>query len=133
MTIRRIGKTDIQFQDPRLARLMLHINRLTEELDHVLAALSEGSEGQVLLKRSSRDFDAIWGAASGGSAGEANTAANVGTGVGIFRDKNGVQLNFRSLLGGAGIDIAITDDEVVITATDSAEQLEPMVIAGVFG
>lgn len=36
-------------------------------------------------------------AASGGGGGEANTASNLGTGVGLFRAKVGVDLTFRSI------------------------------------
>lgn len=133
MTRRVLGKTDIRFDDPRLARLMTHVNRITEELQQIQLMLSEGSEGEVLIKRSNRDFDAHWGAGAGGSGGgEANTAANVGSGVGIFRDKEGVTLNLRTLIGDAGIEIVADGDHVRITATDSAEQIEPMLIAGVF-
>ena len=127
-----IGKTDVQFGDEKLARLMLHINRLTEEMQKVQQLLEGGAPGQVLLKASNRDFDGGWGDAAGGGGGEANTAANVGTGAGIFRDKSGVQLNLRSLIQGAGIEIVVAGDEIRITATDSADELEPMLIAGVF-
>lgn len=132
MTARRIGKTDIRFDDERMRRLMTHINRLTEELDNLMAALDEGSEGQVLIKRSQRDFDAEWGDAASGGSNE-TTAENVGTGAGVFRDQSDFQLNFRSLIGGSGIEVVVDGDEVRITATDSADQLEPLMIAGVFG
>jgi len=132
MTVRQIGKTDIQFPDEKLRRLMAHVNRLTEEVQQIQAMLDEGQPGQVMTKLTGRDYDAGWGTGGGSSAGEANIAANVGDGVGVFRDKSGVQLNFRSLIGGAGIDIVIEADQIRITATDSAEQLEPIVIAGVF-
>jgi hypothetical protein len=52
------------------------------------------------------------------SGGEANTGANVGTGVGVFRDKTGVTLNFNSLIGGTGIDVTDTTDDITI-AIDS--------------
>jgi hypothetical protein len=35
---------------------------------------------------------------SGGGTGEANTGANVGTGIEVYRDKTGVVLNFRTLV-----------------------------------
>jgi hypothetical protein len=50
--------------------------------------------------------------AAGG--GEANTASNVGLGEGIFSTKNGVDLEFRSLLQGSGIQIATSGDTIRI-------------------
>jgi len=46
--------------------------------------------------------------------GEANTASNVGLGVGIFDIKNGVDLEFNSLIGGTGIDITDTVRDLTI-------------------
>jgi len=53
----------------------------------------------------------------GGGGGEINTGANVGAGAGIFRDKTGVQLNFKSLTAGAGVTLTPSADEIQITAT----------------
>jgi hypothetical protein len=47
--------------------------------------------------------------------GEVNTGANVGTGVGLFRNKTGLTLNFRSLLAGSGVSIAVVGDDVQIS------------------
>jgi len=136
MTARLIGKTDIQFDDPKLRRLMQHINRMTDELQRLQAMLDEGREGQVLVKRSSRDFDAVWGEGSASGSGEANTGSNVGGGVGIFRDKTGETLNFRSLVAGDGIEIEQEDSAVRISAEQAdagdTEDFEPLVIAGAF-
>jgi len=54
----------------------------------------------------------------GAGGGEANTASNVGTGVGVFDVKNGVDLEFNSLIGGTGIDISDTVQDLTI-AIDS--------------
>src|SRR3990172_10478430 len=53
---------------------------------------------------------------SGGS-GEANTASNVGAGSGVFQTKNGVDLQFHSLLAGGNITITDLGDELRINAT----------------
>lgn len=46
---------------------------------------------------------------SGGGGGETNTASNVGTaGVGVFKQKTGVDLEFKQIDGNAGI--SVTDD-----------------------
>jgi len=48
-------------------------------------------------------------------SGETNTASNVGTGQGIFKQKTGVDLEFHELLAGsANIAIALVSDDVTI-------------------
>ena len=51
--------------------------------------------------------------------GEANTASNVGGGIGIFSTKVGVDLQFKSLIAGDGVTLDnITDPlEIIITST----------------
>jgi len=51
--------------------------------------------------------------------GEANTASNVGSGVGVFRSKVGVDLTFHSLLAGSGMSITDIGDEIRLNATAS--------------
>jgi hypothetical protein len=51
-----------------------------------------------------------------GAGGEANTASNVGTGIGVFDTKNGVDLEFNSLIGGTGITVADTTQDLTISA-----------------
>lgn len=53
-----------------------------------------------------------YGAAGGG--GEANTGANAGSGAGVFRDKTGTTLNFRSI-------VAATAAVVVSQLTDTIQ------------
>jgi hypothetical protein len=66
--------------------------------------------------------------ASETGSGEANTASNVGTGTGlVFKQKSGVDLEFRSILQGYGLsvtnntsDITLTTKTAITTLTDGA-------------
>ncbi|MEZ5923919.1 MAG: DUF2793 domain-containing protein [Hyphomicrobiaceae bacterium] len=54
--------------------------------------------------------DGTWAAPPGAGGGEANTASNVGTtGVGVFKQKTGVNLEFKKVNAGSS-KITITDD-----------------------
>ncbi len=54
--------------------------------------------------------DGVFAAPPGAGGGEANTASNVGTaGVGVFKQKTGVDLEFKKINAGSG-KITITDD-----------------------
>jgi hypothetical protein len=52
----------------------------------------------------------------GGGGGEVNTASNVGAGDGVFKAKVGVDLEFKSLIGGTGTTLAIGADDITINA-----------------
>jgi hypothetical protein len=51
----------------------------------------------------------------GGGGGEANTASNVGAGDGVFKQKTGVDLEFKSLIGGTGITITPNADDITFS------------------
>lgn len=54
----------------------------------------------------------------GGGGGEANLAANVGTGTGtIFRDKTSVTLNLKTIKAGTGVTITNNADDITLDAT----------------
>ena len=70
----------------------------------------------VLLQTLATDFFKT-PTTAGGSGGEANTASNVGFGNGIFKQKSGVDLQFKSLVAGLGLNIVPSLDELTISAT----------------
>jgi len=79
-----------------------------------IAEFTTPTDGHVVSYNATNDeFELV--AASGG---ETNTASNVGAGVGVFDTKNGVDLEFNSLIGGTGIDITDTTQDLTI-AIDS--------------
>jgi hypothetical protein len=52
--------------------------------------------------------------------GEVNTASNVGTGAGVFSQKTGVDLEFKSLVAGSGITITPSSTELSISSVAAA-------------
>jgi len=70
----------------------------------------------------------ITAASNGASAGESNTASNVGSGADIFKQKTGVDLEFRGVLGIKGINTVVNSDNidvslVINTVTTKSEAL----------
>jgi hypothetical protein len=55
--------------------------------------------------------------------GEQNTASNVGTGTGLYKDKVGVNLEFKSINAGTGIELISDDNTITIGNVD-----DPLVI-----
>ena len=51
------------------------------------------------------------------TTGEPNTAANVGSGIGVWKNKVGETLNFKTLIAGSNIAITETADEITIAST----------------
>lgn len=60
------------------------------------------------------------------SAGEANTASNVGAGVGeVFKQKTGVDLEMKTIKAGTGISISNDTNEVTIASTITGGKITP--------
>ena len=50
--------------------------------------------------------------------GEQNTASNVGTGTGLYKDKVGVNLEFKSINAGTGINLVSDANTITISNSD---------------
>jgi hypothetical protein len=83
----------------------------------IRAYQSDTNSEYILDNHSPTSWVAIGG---GGGGGEANTGANVGTGgantAGSFRDKTGVTLNFRRVVGSASVTVTENGDDIELTA-----------------
>lgn len=77
-----------------------------------------------LLQILSTDFFEAPAPTGGGGGGEANTASNVGIGNGIFKQKSGIDLQFKSLVAGLGLNITPSLDELTISATGVGDMLK---------
>jgi hypothetical protein len=60
---------------------------------------------------------AVWESTTGGDVGEDNTASNVGAGQQVFKQKTGVDLEFRTLIGGTNVSISQNANDLTISAT----------------
>lgn len=52
--------------------------------------------------------------------GQANTISNVGIGVGIYKEKVGVDLRLKTLVGGPGISLSASSNEITISNNRNA-------------
>ena len=70
-----------------------------------------------ILQGSSIGFPTI----GGGGTGEANTGSNVGAGDGVFKQKTGVDLEFKTLIGGTNTTITNNTNDLTIDVTGTGE------------
>jgi hypothetical protein len=74
---------------------------------------TNGSAGQFLQTNGSGDTS--W--ATAGGSGETNTASNVGGGNEVFKQKTGVNLEFRTLIAGSGITLTQNASDITIDSS----------------
>jgi hypothetical protein len=82
----------------------------------VVTGTSMGKLYATQIFSGNTDLSLLFGA--GGGSGEVNTASNVGSGNAIFKQKTGVDLEFRTLSAGTNITIT-TGDTITINSTAS--------------
>jgi hypothetical protein len=63
-----------------------------------------------------------------GDVGEVNTASNVGAGEGVFKQKTGVDLQFKTLIAGGGIQIQNNANNLTISKIDEIAQISGPII-----
>ena len=63
----------------------------------------------------------VWEPIAMSSGGQDNTASNVGTGEGVFAQKVGVDLQFKSLIAGTNITLSSDGTSITISSTDTGE------------
>ena len=115
------GTTNLYFTDARAdARISV---ASVDDLGDVDTSSSAPSANQVLTWSA---VDGLWTPATppGATGGEANTGSNVGTGSGVFKQKVGVDLEFKSLVAGAGIGITNNTNDLTIAFTGIASDFD---------
>jgi hypothetical protein len=107
---------------------------ITVEGDDVKTASNVGTGSQVFKQKTNSDLEFrslvagtninitqgandITISSTGGGGGEANTASNVGTGSQVFKQKTGVDLEFRTLVAGTNINITQGANDITISST----------------
>tara|TARA_R110001592_G_scaffold45643_2_gene145840 strand:+ start:1869 stop:3401 length:1533 start_codon:yes stop_codon:yes gene_type:complete len=65
--------------------------------------------------------------------GEPNTAANVGTGQPLWKDKVGETLNFRTIIGGSGINITQSNNALTVDSTGGNGVVQSLTTTGTTG
>ena len=87
-------------------------------VDIPLKTLTAGANIQLNVGADEIEIEAI-----SGVAGETNSGTNVGTGFGVYKDKSGAVLRFKSLKAGTGVSISDTADEITINASSAGGTL----------
>lgn len=82
------------------------------------ASVSGANRGKLIYDSSVQQFKvSVNGGAYAALGGEVNTASNVGGGAELFKQKSGVDLQFRTLTAGTNITLTQNANHVVINAT----------------
>ena len=126
--------TGITIAGPGLAGALTVANNLTDvaarqtALNNLTAVA--GATNEFVLTKDTASGNAIWKVVPTGGAGEANTASNLGAGLGLWKQKVGVDLQFKSLVQGANITLTSNANDVTIAATGEANSAVNIGVAG---
>ena len=90
---------------------------VTGECTVYFRTLKSMSPNLTLAQSADNDFVEI------DTIGEPNLAANVGTGSGLWKNKVGETLNFKSIIAGNNITIAEAPDQITINATGGGSSI----------
>jgi hypothetical protein len=80
----------------------------------VAGALRLNLDGEILEYYDGSDWQSTSG---GGGSGESNTASNVGSGAGWYKQKTGVDLEFKTIVAGGGISVANNTSDLTVSTT----------------
>jgi hypothetical protein len=101
------------FRTDKLANIQNQSGTTIGNLQDVVKYLSKS----VVVRGTSVTRDAT----TPGGGGEANTASNVGGGSGVFKQKNGIDLEFKSLIAGTNLTITNNTDDLTLDVTGVGE------------
>jgi len=88
-------------------------DRYIEEFEYADVSIPASSDAQDLLTI----LNGFIPASGGGGGGEVNTASNVGAGDGVFKQKTGVDLEFKTLIAGTNVTLTPGVDDVTIDSS----------------
>lgn len=98
-----------------------------EEIQYDTLTITD-SNNIVITFSGNADGKAVITGVGGSSVGEANTASNVGaSGAGVFKQKSGVDLEFRKIKAGTNISITENADDVEIEAESGQTTFDAIV------